>query len=329
MAGHRVRGSSLVLRLAVVATLTAGCLQGPAPSLEASAPAPITSFRMEGRDCEEAGWIAMYSGERTFAGVWQSDDIRPEYGYPIHDSVGSPSPLLLPQNANQHIGFTCDVAVVNGEERTDYKFGFVGQQIKPPPWDPGGADRHILIGGMSFENGTFADALRAVTTADITHTLSAYTEWTIPRDQPRSFAYSEYHDLEKGIYQSWSTLGELRVVPERTYRFWWQVPADGSQAHIWTTAHDHDGGIQPEGTTWHPVYWDMHTTGGRQYVTPWDGAGAQEHNFGLLPKAAGGTAEHYPPFSQPCLHTFYEHGQVTFTSGAVFEDVVLDDIWMH
>jgi hypothetical protein len=313
-----------------VASGIAGCLDGPL-DVVVDDPANLMpqTFRMEGTDCEEAGWIAHYAGSVKFAGVWESDDIREEYGNPIHDSMGLPTPLISPLYGNHHIGFNCKSAVVDGVEMPNYQWGFVGEQVKAPAWDPGGADRHILIGGISFQNGTIADVLRATTTADITHTLSAFTEWTIPRTQPRSFAYSEYHDLEKGIYQSWSTLEHLRDIEPRTVRFWWQVPADGSQAHIWSMDHDHDGADQPEGQKWNPVYWDMHTTGGGQWVTPKDGAGLQEHNFGLLPEAAGGTAEHYPPFSQPCLHAFYEHKTITFTSGKVFKDVLIDDLWAH
>ncbi len=287
------------------------------------------TFHMEGADCEEAGWIAHYSGSPTFAGVWKAADIREEYGNPIQDSIGAPTPLLNPLYGNHHIGFNCKTAVVNGEAIENYKWGFVGEQIEAPSWDPGGAERHILIGGMSFENGTIADALRATTTADFTHTLTSYTTWTIPRDQPRAFAYSEYHDWEKGLYQTWSNLEHLRDLPERTVRFWWQVPADGSDAEIWGPAHDHDGEDQPEDMKWNPVYWDMKTGGGGHWVSPKDRVGAQEHNFGLLPTAAGGTAEHYPPFSQPCLATFYEHKTVTFTSGKVFPDVLIDELWAH
>jgi hypothetical protein len=309
--------------------MVAGCLTDPAPGgLDGSAAIDATApktFQMAGSDCEEAGWIAHYAGTQKFAGVWESDDIRAEYGNPIHDSMGLPTPLLSPLYGNHHIGFNCKTAVVDGVTQENYQWGFVGEQIKAPAWDPGGADRHILIGGISFQNGTIADALRASTKADITHTLTAFTEWTVPREEPRSFAYSEYHDLEKGIYQTWSTLENFRDVPERTVRFWWQVPADGSQAHIWSMDHDHDGADQPEDLKWNPVYWDMHTTGGGQWVTPKDGGGAQEHNFDLDPTAT----EHFPWFSQPCIATFYEHETITFTSGNVYTDVVLDELWAH
>lgn len=331
-----MRLARLLAVLGIVASfMAAGCLEAP-QATDASMDDGHDhkrmvggTFHMEGFDCEEAGWIAHYPGTTTFAGVWETDDIRPEYNHPLHDSLGAPTPLIMPLYGNHHIGFTCKTAVMDGETEQDYTFGFVGEQIKAPAWDPGGADRHILIGGMSFKNGTFADALRATTTADFTHTLSAYTEWTIERDEPQSFAYSEYHDLEKGIYQSWSMLERFRDVPERTVRFWWQVPADGSQAHIWSMDHDHDGADQPENMKWNPVYWDMHTTGGGQWVTPKTGRGLQEHNFDTLPEAAGGKAEHYPPFSQPCISTFYEHKSLTFTSGKVFPDVVIDELWAH
>ena len=322
--------SRLVGPIALCFVVTsAGCLTDPLPTDVSDVANEATDaaklFSMAGSDCEEAGWIAHYSGTATFAGVWQSDDIREEYNNPLQDSMYTPRPLLSPLYGNHHIGFTCKTAVVDGVEMEDYQWGFVGEQIKAPDWDPGGAHRHILIGGISFQNGTIADALRATTTADITHTLSAFTEWTVPRDQPRSFAYSEYHDLEKGVYQSWSNLEKYRDVPERTVRFWWQVPADGSQAHIWSLDHDHDGTDQPENLKWNPVYWDMHTTGGGQWVSPKDRVGAQEHNFNVNPSAA----EHFPWFSQPCLHTFYEHRSLTFTSGKVFTDVVIDELWAH
>src|SRR5688572_19991347 len=101
----------------------AGCLDTPAPKvdvMEGDGHGHMHkrqvggTFLMEGADCEEAGWIAHYSGSPTFAGVWKAADIREEYGNPVQDSLGAPTPLLNPLYGNHHIGFNCKTAVVNG-----------------------------------------------------------------------------------------------------------------------------------------------------------------------------------------------------------------------
>lgn len=342
---HGVR--VLLPALLVVSSVLAGCLSDQLSEVDdvIGEPGPLPNiFQLSGTQCEEAGFVAMYpmATPTKLAGVWEQADIREEMGNPTHDGLGTPSPLVTPQNGNHHIGITCKAATVNGETQEDYVFGYVGQMVLPPAWDPGGAAKHVLIGGNAFQNGSFADALRATTKADIGFAIAACTQWaidpaTLPgtlstcqdggvataKDLPRSFAYSFYHDLEKGTYQSWSTMAKYRDLEERTVRFWWQVPADGSQADIWGMGHTHDGNAV-EGTKWNPVYWDMVSTGGGQWTTPpGDGFETGEHNFGFP------TGEHNPQFSQPMHQVYYEHETLTFTSGRVFTDVVLDDLWAH
>lgn len=316
------------LMVAIPAAL-AGCLEDELPVdvdnlVDATGAVPQT-FAMTADDCFEAGFIAIYPmpAQSYLGGVWAQDDVREEVGgTPTHDGVGSPSPLLVPQNGNTHYGFRCESATVNGITQSPYTFGWVGQQVLAPEWDPGGADRHILISGVSFGNGGIADALRATTKADITHTERVDIQWELPKELPRSYSYVMYHDLNKGTYESWSTMAFYRDVEERTVRFWWLVPADGSQAVIWNDHHADPSAL--EGIKWNPVYWDMQTKGGAQYVTPpGDGVEVGAHNF-----AIGPGADHTPPY-QPMIQNYYEHTSLSWTSGKVFTDVVLEEIWAH
>src|ERR1041385_7647609 len=90
------------------------------------------SFAMTAKNCEQSGWIAMYPmmGPSKLAKVWEQVDNRAEFGNPIHDSVGTPSPLLFPQNGNIHMGFHCAEATVNGVTVQNFDFGAILQEIK-------------------------------------------------------------------------------------------------------------------------------------------------------------------------------------------------------
>jgi hypothetical protein len=342
------RATLLLASTAILALLGAGCVGNKVGDDAGTiAPAAQKTFHMDATGCEQSGWIAMYPmpSPTKLAGVWEQTDIRAEYGNPIHDSVGSPSPLVEPQNGNIHMGFHCATATVNGDTKKDFMFGAILQMIKAPDWDPGGADVNFLISGISFQNGTFADALRNSTNADITHTAYSCTVWYLepqtlpaqslpcppaggiatPRTMARSYAYTVYYDVDKGRYQSWGEMAKYRDVPTRTVRFWWQVPADGSQAHIWDMdkGAGHEG-MPQNGVLWHPMYWDLVEAGGGEWTTPPEGEPEfGEHNLGIP------VGEHGAPFSQPLQQVFYEHPTLTFTSGHVIQDVTLDKIWMH
>jgi hypothetical protein len=283
-----------------------------------------TGFSMEASECEEGGFIAAYGGEREYPGGWKSADITEEIGNPIHDSIGAP--VTGPLNGNWHMGFRCKSASVDGIVQKDYIFGRVGQMIEAPAFDPGGADLHFITTGWAMGNGTIADSLRHVTTADITHAYNTHVEWYAPKDLPRSAAYALFCDVEKGVYEGMGDMEFYRDFPARTIRFWWIVPADGSAAH----GSDHHGGVASTGPMpadaplkYNPVYWDLTTTGGEQYTTPPSGVQFGFHNRGLE-----GMQEHGVP-TQPTLTNVYEHESLTLTWGEVIEDVTIDEVWTH
>jgi hypothetical protein len=305
-----------------------GCLDEPVPAaileeLESHAHGMMGGgdFRLEGTNCVEAGGVSTYAGPTTFADTYTSADVSEEVNSPF--PKGNPAGIGRPQWANWHMGFRCAAATVGDETQTDYIFGYVGQMVEAPEWDPGGADQHFIVTGLGFGNGTFADALRAATAADITHAYEALIEWYTPKDLPRSAAYIEFSDVEKGIYMQYTNLEHYRAFEERTIRFWWGVPADGSDS---TAAHGHNPGeIHEEGMQWHPVYFDLHTTGGHQYTTPpYERAqmfchlGNDDHGATPL----GGVCE-------PTHSVVYEHGALTFRLGEVIEDVTLEKIHVH
>lgn len=288
--------------------------------LSVGAPGAEPGFRLDGTRCEEGGGVSTYAGPTRFADTYESADVSEEVNSPY--PKGNPTSMGREQWANWHMGFRCASAEVDGETQPEYIFGYVGQMVKPPPWDPGGGDFHFILTGLGFGNGTFADALRASTRADVTHAYVARVDWFVPRDEPRAAAYVEFSDVEKGIYNQYSTLTHYREFSERTIRFWWGVPTDGSQS---TAAHDHNPGEIEHDAKWNPVYFDLHSSGGHQYTTPpMDRAqvfchlGNDDHGTGPV----GGICE-------PTHTVVYEHEALTFTLGRVIADVTLDQLHVH
>jgi hypothetical protein len=282
---------------------------------------PMGEFTMEATDCEEGGFVAAYpmSEGANHVGVWYLEDIRAEIGNPLRTGIGTP--VTGPLDGNWHQGYKCKTATVNGETQEDYIFGYIANMIKPPEFDPGGADVHFIIAGLGFGNGSFADQLRESTTADITHAYNAQVDWYVPKESPRSFVYVEFSDVEKGIYMSASEMAYYRDVSPRTIRIWWQVPADGSDSHM---GHAH-GGSQggDESILWNPVYWDITTTGGAQYTTPpIDSLELACHR---------GIDDHGPQggLCQPTLTNIYQHKSLTFTAGKLLPEIVIEGIWSH
>ncbi|HEX9815388.1 MAG TPA: hypothetical protein VGB18_00290 [Candidatus Thermoplasmatota archaeon] len=313
--------------LFLIAIVLSGCLDeapaGVVNELEMHGHSMVASgdFELGGNKCVEAGGVSTYGGPTTFADTYDSADVSEEVNSPY--PKGNPTGIGGDQWANWHMGFKCESATVAGETQKDYIFGYVGQMVEAPAWDPGGADQHFIVTGLGFGNGTFADALRDATSADITHAYEALIEWYVPKDTPRSAAYIEFSDVEKGIYMQYTNLEHYRMFEERTIRFWWGVPADGSES---TAAHGHNPGeIHEEGMKWHPVYFDLYSSGGHQYTTPpferaqmFCHLGNDDHGTTVI----GGVCE-------PTHSVVYEHDALTFTLGKVIEDVTLDKLHVH
>lgn len=308
----------------------AGCLDEQVPAIVDPESLPHghdmgMSFSFEAKDCEEGGFVAAYSGETTYPGGWKSADIYEEVGKPLHDGIGLPVVPGTPLYGNWHQGYRCATTTFEGQEYKDFVFGRVGQMIVAPAFDPGGADFHFISTGFALGNGTIGDAFRNATTADISHAYNTYIEWYVPKEMPRSAAFAIFSDYEKGVYETTSDIEHYRAFEPRTIRFWWTVPADGSQSHV---AHDHGtgagGGGEPassaEVKAWNPVYWDITTSGGHQYTTPPAGFEFGFHNKGSM--------EHGVP-TQPMLTNIYLHDSLTFTYGHVIKDVIIEELWTH
>lgn len=301
----------------VLVAAMAGCVSGadvvtPSATTEPLEAAPGFSFTAT--QCEAGGFVSSYSGSQKLAGIWQTADIREEIGNPVRDSLGMP--VLGPLFGNWHIGFECATAQSAHGSADAFEFGWVGEMVEPPAWDVGGADLHFLLAGLAFDEGPIAEALRASTTADITHVEEVKLDWLTPKDLPRSAIYARFADRERGVYESWSDMEVYRDVPDRVVRFWWQVPADGAEAH---SGHQHSSGTM--GGEFHPVYFDMAVAGGTQRMTPRAGIELASHNMLKM--------EHGPVLAQPCTTVVYEHATLEFTLGRVFEDVKLLQVWTH
>lgn len=320
----------------VAALLLAGCLS-PAADLPATTPADATApakwdfapFELSGKECTMASFVAAYpmgsTGSAKLAEVWELADIREEIGNPTRDATANP--VLGPLMGNWHMGVRCATAATTAGDAEEFVFGFVGDMVKAPAWDAGGADLHFLLSGLSFANGTIGDAMRNSSTADVTHTARVDIDWSIPKELPRSFVEVQFLDAEKGLYESASTMSLYRELQARTIRLWWQVPADGTSGH---GAHHHDAGgsITSFGTQvevpgeWAPIYWDLTVSGGPQYTTPpADGVELASHNRFSF--------EHGPVAAQPCVTNVYENAELSFSQGRVVEGVVLPLLWTH
>jgi hypothetical protein len=307
-----------------IAFALSGCLDDAVDDALAMQEAPSIEtglFELSGSKCVQAGGVSTYAGPTRFADTYDSADVSEEVNSPF--PKGNPASMGRHQWANWHMGFNCETASVGEETQQHYIFGYIGQMVEAPAWDPGGADQHFIVTGLGFGNGTFADGLRAATTADITHAYVALVEYYTPKNLPRSSAYIEYSDVEKGIYMQYTNLAHYREFEGRTIRFWWGVPVDGSQS---MAAHGHNPGeIHEEGLKWHPVYFDLTSTGGHQYTTPpleraqiFCHLGNDDHGTGPV----GGICE-------PTHSVVYEHESVVFRLGKVIDSVTLDKLHVH
>jgi hypothetical protein len=188
-----------------IAFALSGCLDDAVDDALAMQEAPSIEtglFELSGSKCVQAGGVSTYAGPTRFADTYDSADVSEEVNSPF--PKGNPASMGRHQWANWHMGFNCETASVGEETQQHYIFGYIGQMVEAPAWDPGGADQHFIVTGLGFGNGTFADGLRAATTADITHAYVALVEYYTPKNLPRSSAYIEYSDVEKGIYMQYT-----------------------------------------------------------------------------------------------------------------------------
>jgi len=286
-------------------------------------------FSMTMGACEEGGFVAAYPMQEgtTITGGWTLADITEEIGKPIRNGFGAP--VTGPLMGNWHQGYRCSDAKLEGsegEEAPEVLFGYIANMIEAPEWDEGGADLHFVISALGFSNGTIAEIFRETNTASISHAYRATVDWYIPRDMPRSAAYVEFSDVEKGIYMSASELYKYRDVQPRTIRLWWQVPVDGTEM---APNHNHESTGESmddpmhEATGYHPIYWDIISTGSEQYVTP--------QVDSLEVACHRGIPDHGPQGGacQPTLTNVHEHKSITFVQGKVYTDVLLTELWTH
>ena len=303
----------------LVVTFFAGCLEDEGPAIDIKADHEhdhsmmVGDWSMKGSRCEEGGFVAAYNMQgKYWVEPWERADIREEIGNPKFTSLAVP--LTGPATGHWHQGIKCAEVTHNGTVLKDFQFGYVGGAVKPPEFDPGGAQLHILLAGFGFQDLEPRKDLLAKTTAEITRSKESRVDWYGP-----AFTYAVYDDFEKGTYLSYSAVKKYRDVSERTIRFWWVVPADGARAH-----HDHHLGETldaSEATGFHPVYWDMKTTGGEQFTTP------DSVNLGCHM----GTDAHGPQ-GGACQHTLtniYQHKTLELTYGGVLEDVLIKTEWIH
>jgi len=309
-----MRALPVLLAVAMASGCVAGADLAPAAT-DASTDAPAAPFSFTAEGCEVGGFVSSYPGTTKLAGIWQTADIREELGNPVRDSLGMP--VTGPLFGNWHIGFECASAAGAGETLDAFEFGWVGQMVEAPAWDTGGADQHFLLTGLAFDEGPIGEGLRGATTADITHVQEVTFDWLTPKDLPRATINARFVDVERGVYESWSDMEPYGEMPDRIVRFWWQVPADGSEGE---SGHQHSSGTMDG--QYHPLYFDMQLAAGPRMLTPPAG-GVELASHNML------KMEHGPVLAQPCVTVVYDHPSVTFTTGHVFEEIVLHEVWTH
>lgn len=319
---HGVRAAALAAPLLMI---LAGCLETPIDTdsvVEQATEATTPLLSVGGSECWEGGFVAAYQGSGDeLSGGWVTANIREEIGNPMRDGLGTPLTPDATLSGNWHQGIKCKTATFNGETLNDFMFGFVGDSIEAPAFDPGGADLHFVVSVTSLEGGTAPYTIfRETTKAGISPTTVATIDYYAgDATTPRAAAYVAFATDENGIYESYSNLAYYRDVEPRTVRLWWTVPVDGSQSPLGS----HHLMEIPEGTKWHPVYFDIVTQGGRQITTPpVDSVEAGCH---------AGIDDHGPQgrLCQPTLTNIYEHTSLEFKFGGLLNNVVLDEYWHH
>ena len=313
--------------MVMAASAMAGCLGDvqEAPGGVLALPgAEDPGFTFTSENCYEAGFQAVYSGQRTFAGTWNSANAKEEYGNPVLDSSNAQLPLLPLSYANVHNGFRCATTTYGGQVVPDFQFGFVGDPIVPPAWDTGGADLHFLVSFIGLQkDGLVYPAMDQRTTARISQVLDSSFELLEGDLTAETFRmHQEFALADNGVYEGTGDMTKYRDVAPRTIRLWWTVPSDGSESTI--GAHEgHDENPEVDNLDWNPIYWDIQTPGGPQWTTPQLMADTQGCH--------GGTDDHgdIEKLCQPTQNAIYEHPSLTFTMGPVFKDVVIEDYWFH
>jgi hypothetical protein len=321
MQAPRVGALGLVLTLATVGL--AGCVETDLDpnalddANEATDAVPELPV-FTGSDCWEGGFVALYPRTPKHADTWQTIDIRDEVGNPMRDGTGLP----LNQDAygNWHEGIQCSSVTYNGQTFEAFKFGFVGNMIAPPAFDPGGADLHFIVSAIGLDHGAVHEEFRATSLAGISATETAHIDYLVgDRSLPRFVVYEEFSTHDNGVYSSYSEMAEYRDVEPRTIRFWWTVPTDGTQSPLGSHHADHI----PEDLKWNPVYFDLKTEAGAQYTTPPVDSVEVACHTGIDDHGPQGGA------CQPTLTLIYEHSSLSFEFGGVLRDVVIDDYWHH
>lgn len=291
--------------------------------------APGEEWALHLSGCDEGGFVALYglstSNPHGVGEGYTRADVSSEMGDPMMNSM---EPRDDGSTGNWHQGFRCAEAhSTAGGTAEDYIFGYVGVWAEPPEWDVGGADVHVVLAGFGFEPGDIRDSLMEVTMADITEAESAVIDWYVPPTaDAAAAAYTEYFDVQKGDYYSYGELHNIGDAPERTIRFWWAVPTDGTRADIGAHAHDEDESAEhyaaPHEHGYHPVWFDLTTQGAAHYAA--EGSDALSCH--------GGTDDHGPQgfLCQPTTTNVYLHdGDLTLTYGGIIKDVVVEEVWMH
>lgn len=272
--------------------------------------------------CKEGGFIApstMQEGDYLVA-PWVRKDIREEI--PLRFSQGGAGPV----SGNWHQGYNCPSVVKDGVVVESFIWGWVGQMIEPPAWDPGGADLQFHLTGFGLMAGDVRDDIFGKTMVDLTETYEASVTPLAGTDYVDIYM----RDQTKGTYEGHGPVMKTRDVEERTIRFWWYVPVDGSRSVL---SHIHGDDIpnpampadahmmeEAEKMDWHPVYMDMHTGGGAQFLSV-EALNPSSHND---EDAHGGAT-----FYLPEVNAVYEHRHLSLTASQVMSDITLPDYYWH
>jgi hypothetical protein len=302
------RASIAILYLALVQAF-AGCV-GEEPAAEATDPPADpppdadTGLKIIMKGCREAGGVSVY--DRNFYRQYGPPppftlaDISRDVDDAKVASTGPPP--TSGTSGVWHMSVVCDHASYEGQVLKEFKWGWVGVRIMPPPWDNSTIDRQYFVPDFSFAEERIVERMRNETHLHVSKMLGG----TVERGQG-GIVRALLDDEDHGVF-------DTRFPPKDA------VPEGRGPMRLWflvSNSHSHE----QSAPSYRPLAIDVQDSGAVMRSNSHDTAAWFTHSR---------TTMHWPlPFGAGNVAgLLYEGLDRTMTWGPR-PNVTLDKTWLH